>query len=727
MRRSLLRDEVRLLTLVGPPGIGKTRLSIAVAARLSAHFRDGMSFVALDTVNDAQLVIATIGRSLGLKPNAKPAKEAVAGYLRDKQFLLVLDNFEQVLDAGPEVLQLLSACPDLKALVTSREPLHAYGECRFQVPPLELPDRQRLPDLDVLAGLASVVLFTQRAQARKPDWVLTPANAGTIAAICLRLDGLPLAIELAAARIEDLSPEQILAGLGDRLRLLKGDLRYLPPRQQTLRGAIDWSYHLLTIGERTLFRRLGVFVGGCTLAATEAVCNANQDLPFEVEAGVSALASKSLMYRETGVEGEPRWRMLESIREYARERLEASGKATEIHRLHAEYCVALAEAAKGQLMGPEQRQWLERLEQEHDNFRVALAWSTNPSRHAPELGLRLTIALGRFWNIHGYLSEGRRWYRVALELPAPSPRGDESPNAQRETEAYTALRIKALVNSGALAIYQGDYETARAYHQEALLLSQQLGNKTFEASCLVNLGNSAVHAGEYVQARGFHEQALALHQELEDRPGVAVTLVNMGWAAKCVGDYVAARGFLRECLALRRELGDKYGMAMALGYLGEVAIEEQDYASAQSLLEESLSLRRELGDERGIAFCLIGFANLARAQGKYQEARNLYQEGLTLYRKVGEKEVIAYALQGRAELYACLGQVGPAVRLWSAAEMLCQSLGTPIFPSYRSRYEQALAGARRELGEETFQQAWAEGKAMNFEQAIDSILSDSDA
>ena len=268
MRRSLLRDEVRLLTLVGPPGIGKTRLSIAVAARLSAHFRDGMSFVALDTVNDAQLVIATIGRSLGLKPSEKqPMAEAVAGYLRDKQLLLVLDNFEQVLDAGPEVLQLLSACPDLKALVTSREPLHAYGECRFQVPPLELPDRQRLPDLDVLAGLASVVLFTQRAQARKPDWVLTLENARTIAAICLHLDGLPLAIELAAARIEDLAPEQILAGLGDRLRLLKGDLRYLPPRQQTLRGAIDWSYHLLTIGERTLFRRLGVFVGGCSLGS----------------------------------------------------------------------------------------------------------------------------------------------------------------------------------------------------------------------------------------------------------------------------------------------------------------------------------------------------------------------------------------------------------------------------------------------------------------------------
>ena len=319
VHRAMLRDEVRLLTLAGPPGIGKTRLGIAAAARLAASFRDGVYFVPLDAVNDAHLVLAAIAQSLGLRPSGQqPVAEAVAGDLRDKQLLLVLDTFEQVLDAGPEVLQLLSACPGLKVLVTSREPLHAYGECRIQVPPLALPDYKCPPDPNALGDLASIVLFTQRAQARKPDWGLTTDNAGTIASLCRHLDGLPLAIELAAAQIEELTPEQILAGLWDRLKLLRADLRDVPPRQQTLRGAIDWSYQLLTPGERTLLRRLGVFAGGFGLDAVQAVCNANHDLPFAPQEGIATLSSKSLLLREARVDGEPRWGMLESICAYAR-------------------------------------------------------------------------------------------------------------------------------------------------------------------------------------------------------------------------------------------------------------------------------------------------------------------------------------------------------------------------------------------------------------------------
>jgi predicted ATPase/transcriptional regulator with XRE-family HTH domain/Tfp pilus assembly protein PilF len=726
VRRSLLRDEVRLLTLVGPPGIGKTRLGIAAAARLFAHFRDGVHFVALDTVNDTRLVITTIATSLGLKPSEKQlVAEAVVGYLRDKHILLVLDNFEQVLDAGPQILQLLSACPGLKALVTSREPLHAYGECRFQVPPLELPDRQHLPDRGVLAGVASVVLFTQRAQALKPDWALTSANVGTIAAICLHLDGLPLAIELAAARIEDLAPEQILAGLGDRLKLLKGDLRYLPPRQQTLRGAIDWSYHLLTIGERMLFRRLGVFVGSCNLAAIQAVCNTNHDLPFEAQVGVSALVTKSLMHREAGVEGEPRWKMLESIREYARERLEASDEAPEIHRLHAEYCVALTEAARPQLFGSEQATWLARLEQDHDNIRAALAWSTDYHHDATKIALRLSAAQAKFWYMRGHAGEGRRWLQAALELPVPSSLQDGSVPGQPATSPYDIWRAKVLRASGALAFVQGDYETSRLHNQAALLLAQQTGDRTNAAACLVNLGTIASQVGEYAQARVFLAQALSLERELGDKPVLMLSLDNLGHMAMVQGDNTSARSFLQESLALERELGDRYSMAYTLIDLAEIAIDEQDFEDANQLLEESLNIMREIADELGVGRCLTQFANLVRARCNYQKAGQLYKEGLVLSRKVGDKAGGMDALRQQAELYLCLGQVVKAVRLWSTAETLGPAAGAPIRPRDRSRYAQLLAGARTQLGEETFQQAWKEGSVMNFEQAVEASLLDS--
>ncbi len=728
VRRYLLRDDVRLLTLVGPPGIGKTRLGIAVAGHLSARFRDGVYYVALDTVSDPNLVMAAIGKSLGLKLSGKqPLSEAIAGYLRDKQVLLVLDNFEQVLDAGPLVLQLQSACPTLKALVTSRESLHAYGEWRFYVPPLELPARKRRQDPERIAHVPSVMLFVQRAQALKPGLNLKPDNLETIAAICIRLDGLPLAIELAAAQIEGLELEEILTGLGNRLKLLKGNMRSLPARQQTLRGAIDWSFDLLSNGERTLLQRLSVFVGGCSMAAIQAVCNANNDLPFEPQEGLSSLISKSLIQRGTGTGGESHFTMLESIREYAWEKLVTSGEAQELCRHHAEYCTGLAKAAHAQLTGPDQTKWLERLEQDHDNIRAALAWATDPSHHATELALRLSGALGKFWDMHGHASEGRRWLRAALELPAPSAAGDDNDKAKLNTEDYAALRIKVLVASGALASIQGDYNAARTYYKDALLLCQQIGDKTYAATCLINLGNVATHVGDYAQAREFHEQALALYRELQDRPGIALTLVNMGFGAMSLGDYATARGFLNECLAIRRELGNQYGIALALGNLGAIAIEQQDYTDAQALLEESLSLRRELKDERGIAFCLIWFANLARAKCDYPQARDLYREGLALYRKVGDREGIASTLREQAELYASMGQFVQATRLWGAVQVLYETLGTAIPPGYRSRYEQALARARAACGAEAFEQAWAVGRAMDLDQAIEAALADSDS
>ncbi len=715
VRRSLLRDEVRLLTLVGPPGIGKTRLGIAVAARLAEHFRDGVHFVALDTVNDTRLVITTIANSLGLKPNVKqPVAEAVAGYLHDKHLLLVLDNFEQVLDAGSEVLQLLSACPNSKVLVTSREPLHAYGECRFRVPPLELPDRQHLSDPDVLAGLASIVLFLQRAQARKPDWTLTPVNAGTIADICLHLDGLPLAIELAAARIEELSPEQILAGLGDRLKLLRADLRYLPPRQQTLRGAIDWSYHLLTLGERTLFRRLSAFVGGCNLAAVQAVCNAHQDLPFEPQAGITALSSKSLLYRETGVEDEPRWRMLESIREYARERLESSGEAPEIHRLQAEYYAMLAETFRAHLDGPEELPWLDCLDQDHDNLRAALDWAIAQS--LTEIALRLSTAAWPFWWRRGYVSEGRRWLNAVLSLP-----GDG---------VADLLRAKAFHAAGALARVQSDFDSAKQFHQQALILRRRVGDHKGIAASLNSLGIPLMFEGHYAEAEVLFQESLNAYRELGLKAPALMPLNNLAVTVMYQGDYERAQQLHEEALGLYRELQDRQGMAGSLGNLGDVLRYQGNYARARQVLEESLSIFREARSKQDIAITLDSLARVDLATGHIDCAVLALAESLTLNREVGDKMAIADNLEGLAaaicaqadRLQTLDASICAAVRWLAAADRLRGAIGSPRSPTECAEVDRVVAQLRDQLTPDTFRVEWCHGETMSAQQAVEEAL-----
>ena len=749
VRRSLLRDEVRLLTLVGPPGIGKTRLGIAVAARLTTHFRDGVYFVALDTVNDAQLVIATIGRALGLKPREKqPIGEAVAGHLRDKQILLVLDNFEQVLDAGPEVLQLLSACPKLKVLVTSRELLHAYGECRFQVSPLELPDRKRPPDPDMLASLASIVLFMQRAQARNPDLALTPTNVGIIANICLRLDGLPLAIELAAAQMEELTPEQILSGLGDSLKLLQADLRYLPPRQQTLRGAIDWSYHLLTIGERTLFHRLGVFVGGFSLAAAQAVCNANHDLPFEPQEGIVALSSKSLLYREVGVDGEPRWRMLESIRDYSREKLAASDEARKIHQLHAGYYTVLAEIAEPRLRGAEQLAWLNRLENEYENLHVALEWSLRDRAADAQESIRLTGALYPFWKRRARWSEGREWLNRAL--------------AQSTDLPMTRERVKALNAAVLLAADQADTGAAWQLAQENLALSRELEDASSIARSLNSLGFLLWKKKDFAAAHASCEQALGLCRELDDRLTVADSLHNLSHISVNQSDYEAAQIYCTEAATLYRELEDEIGLDDALGDLGLVAYLQGDYVTARSYLEESLARFRKVVSVPGVVSALNRLGDLARCQGDYAQAEMLYAECVALYRDLGDRDEfpsllhnLAYAvlhrgdctqaiglfkeglaiqheMRNQAGIAECLAGIASVViaqgkaqqgaQLLSAAGALREASGTAWWPADRIEYEHSLVLLRQSLNEAALEAAWSEGRGRPSGEVVAGIL-----
>jgi predicted ATPase len=568
---------VRLLTLTGPGGVGKTRLGVQVAADLSADFADGVVFVSLAALSDATLVAASIAQAVEVKEVGGQALAAtLQEALQDQQLLLLLDNFEQVLAAAPLVAELLAGCLQLKVLATSRAPLRVQGEQEFAVLPLALPAPTPLPDPEALAQVAAVALFLQRAQDIKPNFALSAQNAGAVVEICRRLDGLPLALELAAARVRLFPPPALLARLSSRLTLLVGGPRDVPARQQTLRATLDWSYSLLTAAERTLFARLAVFVGGRTLEAIEAVCNPQGDL--DVLEGMESLVEKNLLRQEEGVGGEPRLVMLETIHEYARERLEASGEAEEVRRRHAEYFVALAEAAAPELTGPQQGAWLQRLEAEHDNLRAALAWSRQQA--AWEVGLRLGGALWRFWFMHGHLSEGRRWLEAVLggRGAAPAP-----------------ARATALNGAGMLAYHQGDYGRATALYEEALALKRELG----------------------------------------DKGGIAVLLNNLGEVAYAQGDYGRATVLYEESLALRRELSDKGGIALSLRNLGNVAYEQGDYGRARALHEESLALCREIGNKYNAAYCLEGLAAVVCAQGQPERGARLLGAAAALRAGIG--------------------------------------------------------------------------------------------
>jgi predicted ATPase/class 3 adenylate cyclase len=449
-------EEVRLLTLIGPGGMGKTRLALQAAGDLLEEFEDGVFFVALATITDPDLVPSTVAGPLGVKESAQqPLIESLKNYLQKKHLLLLVDNFEQVLDGASVVGELVAACPTLKVLATSRTPLRLYGEQEYPVPPLALPDPRVLPPLEVFTQYEAVRLFVERARSVQPNFEVTNESAPAVAEICARLDGLPLAIELAAARVRLLPPQKMLQRLGNRLKLLKGGARDLPTRQQTLRGTIDWSYDLLEEDEKTLFGRLSVFAGGRTLEAIEEICDPEGDLVDGLER-VESLLEKSLLRQEEGPKGEPRFVMLETVHEYAREKLVESGEAEEIQRAHAEYFLALAEEAAPRLRTPEDRQWLERLETEHDNLRAALSWALE--RGESELALRLGGALGIFWHGHGHLSEGRNWLEEALAT---------------DERASAVARVKALEALFWLTYDQWDLDRAEAVAQEGLKLSNE--------------------------------------------------------------------------------------------------------------------------------------------------------------------------------------------------------------------------------------------------------------
>ena len=738
------RPDLRLLTLVGPPGIGKTRLGLHVADRLRQRSPDGICFVGLAPVRDPQLVLPAIALALRVQPRAgQPLPEALAESLQGRRILLLLDNCEHVLDAAPALADLLRVLPLLKALATSRAALHISGEHLFAVPPLALPAPHAQPG--ELAENPAVQLFLARAQAISSAVPASAENICAIAAICACLDGLPLAIELAAARCRLFALPALLErlrGAAGALQLLVDGPRDLPAHQQTLRGTLDWSYQLLGAAEQALFDRLSVFVGGADAQAVEAICAEGAGGAFDA---LQSLVAQSLVSCDADAEGQPRFGMLETVREYARERLLAAGQAEALRRRHASYYLALAQAAEGELGGSDQERWFRRLEREFANLRAAAEWLVG---HDLADALRLSAVLRQFWPTRGYLHEGRGW--LAAQLADP-----------RIGEIPPLVRARALGTAGFLAFHQGDLDQAAEHSRAAEALCRAHADAQGSADAMLTLGGVAYYRNDYAAAQTHYAEALARYRSCAARAGVASALKNLGLVAKDRGNYAEAIGYFAESLALRRELGDRRGVAQAQFNLAVVAYWQADYPRAFELAQPSAATYRELGDSMGLAYALDTLGMAASRLGSHAEARHMLEEGLELLRALGDRGGIALLLtdlgaaarvcgdraaaQSRyAEALALAAEVGDqrrvafcleglalaagparqrAARLLGAAEALRRAIGSPLPPSERAEYEQGLSELRAQSASAlAFAAAWGEGAAASLPALIAETL-----
>jgi len=696
LRRRLLQEGTDLLTITGPGGIGKTRLALQVAANLLDDFEDGVFFVSLASITNPDLVTATVTQALGLKAGEnQPGVELLKRSLREKQILLVLDNFEQVIAAAPLLSELLSAARGLKILVTSRAVLHLYGEQEFNVPPLAVPDLNDLPTLETLARLPAVALFVSRAQAVTGDFQLTSDNARVVAEICVRLEGIPLALELAAARIKLFAPHALLAELSHRLTLSVQKSADVSPRHQTLRNAVAWSYQLLEPDEQALFARLGVFVGGFTLEATDAVC-AEESTEVPMLEQLASLVDKSMLQHGRRENGQPRFSMLETLREYALEQLEALGQTRIARRQHWTYYLHLVETIEPRPKEPDLPAWMKQLEEEHDNIRAALQWTLE--QNEVDAALRIAGAVWKLWQIHGHVEEGVEWMKTILA---------------RSQGYLSEARAKALWGAGWLGMVKGNLDQSREYFEEGAAISREVGNQRYLGLSLHGIGAVARGQGDFESSRAAFDESLPLFQALGNTEDIAWTFEHLGVTAMEQGDFDQAILDLSQALMLFQELQQNWACAEALTFLGHAALQQRDYALAQEKYEAALAIYQELEDRPNVATMNSYVGATLFNRGDHERAIGLYKESLLLARDLKDYWGLTWGVERLAEVAERLGQLERAARLWGAADALRQVSGVSWHPGFHSYYtERRFASLKAKLGETRWAQLWAEGRDM---------------